>query len=163
MDLTKYPIEGVSSFTDVKNALLGLMAWHEHFIKTGDDHTFIYEKANCSQDVSFETVAELFTDENTGEVKKGYSVNTIKNGYSVISVAIQQELAKQRYGRYQERKISAERKKALENAPIIPFSELHENDKRIVTARLNSLASRGYEGLSKQHEDGSIWVVHVKE
>lgn len=163
LDLIKYPVQGVSSFTDVKNALLGLMAWHEHFIKKGDDHTFIYEKSNCSQNVSFEAVAEQFTDENTGEVKKGYGFNTIRNGYSVISVAIQQELAKQRYGRYQERKISAERKKALENAPTIPFSELHENDKRIVTDRLKSLASRGYEGLIKKHEDGSIWVVHTKK
>ncbi|MEZ9783429.1 hypothetical protein BCV08_11285 [Vibrio breoganii] len=163
MDLTKYQIQGVSSFTDVKRALLGLMAWHEHFIKTGDDHSLVYEKANRHQDDSFEAVKEQFIDENTGEVKKGYGLNTIKKGYSVISVAIQRELINQRYGRYQERKISAERKKALENASVIPASDLHNNDKQVVNARLNRLASRGYEGEIKQHEDGSIWVVPLKK
>jgi hypothetical protein len=159
MDLTKYQIQGVSSFTDVKRALLGLMAWHEHFIKTGDDDSLVYEKANRHQDDSFAEVTEQFIDENTDKVKKGYRLSTIKKGYSVISVAIQRELINQRFGRYQERKISAERRKALENAPVTPASELHNNDKQVVNTRLNSLASRGYEGLIKRHEDGSIWVV----
>ncbi|RZM84939.1 hypothetical protein C3B51_02090 [Pseudoalteromonas rubra] len=163
MDLTKYQILGVSSFTDVKRALLGLMAWHEHFIKTGDDHSLIYEKANHHQYDSFEAVTEQFIDENTGEVKKGYGLNTIKKGYNVISVAIQRELINQRYGRYQERKLSSERKKALENSPVIPASDLHDNDKQMVNDRLGRLASRGYEGEIKQHEDGSIWVVPLRK
>ncbi|EHI9240819.1 hypothetical protein J9100_002059 [Vibrio vulnificus] len=163
MSLTKYPIQGVSSFTDVKNALLGLMAWHEHFTKTGGDHTLIYEKASRHQDESFVAVSERFTNEDSGGVKKGFGLNTIKKGYSVISVAIQHELAKQRYGRYQERKMSTERKKALENAPTVSFSELHDNDKGAVNARLKSLKSRGYEGLIKQHADGSIWIVYFKK
>lgn len=163
MNLTKYQIQGVSSFTDVKRALLGLMAWHKHFIKAGSDHRLIYEKANRHQDDSFEAVTKQFIDANTDKVKKGYGLNTIKKGYSVISVAIQRELIKQRDGRYQERKISAERKKALENASVIPASYLHSNDKQVVKARLNRLASRGYEGELKQHEDGSIWVVPLKK
>lgn len=162
MNLTKYQIQGVSSFTDVKRALLGLMAWHEHFIKVDNEHNFIYEKSNRHQDDSLTVVAEYFIDENTKKVKKGYGLNTIKKGYSVISVAIQQELINQRFGRYQDRKISAERKKALENVPNFPYSELHYNDKQVVSARLKSLSSRGYEGLLKQHEDGSIWVVPLK-
>ena len=163
MDLTKYQIQGVSSFTDVKRALLGLMAWHEHFIKIGDDNSLVYEKANRHQDDSFEAVAKQFIDENTGNVKKGYGLNTIKKGYSVISVAIQRELINQRTGRYQERKLSAERKKALENVNVIPASELHNNDKKVVNTRLKSLSSRGYKGLIKRHEDGSIWVIPLKE
>jgi len=163
MDLTKYQIQGVSSFIDVKRALLGLMAWYEHFIKTGDDNSLVYEKANHHQFDSFEAVAKQFIDENTGDIKKGYGLNTIKKGYSVISVAIQRELINQRTGRYQERKLSAERKKALENVNVIPASELHNNDKKVVNTRLKSLSSRGYRGLIKRHEDGSIWVIPLKE
>lgn len=159
MDLTKYQIRGVSSFTDAKNALLGLMAWNEHFIKMRNNYTIVYEKANRHQDDSFAVVAEQFTD----EFKKGYGFNTVKKGYSVISIAIQQELAKQRYGRYQKRKMSKERNKALENVPTISFSELHKNDKEVITARLESLDSKGYKGLIKRHEDGSIWIVYRKK
>lgn len=163
MDLTKYQIKGVSSFTDVKNALLGLMAWHKHFIRIGPDHSLIYEKADCHQDDSFAALTDQFTDVNNGEFRKGYGLSTIKKGYSIVSVAIQQQLAKQRYGRYQERKMSKERKKALMNATTISFSELHKNDKEAVTSRLNKLALQGYEVSIKRHEDGSVWIVHCKK
>lgn len=163
MDLTKYQIKGVSSFTDIKNALLGLMAWNEHFIKIGTDHSLIYEKADRHQDDSFAAVTDKFTDANNGQVRKGYGLSTIKKGYSVVSVAIQRELINQREGRYQKRKASKEREKSLINAPTISLHELHQNDEKAVTDRLNKLASQGYNGLIKRHEDGSLWIVHCKK
>lgn len=163
MELTKYQIKGVSSFTDVKNALLGLMAWNEHFIKIGTDHSLIYEKADRHQDDSFAVVTDKFTDASNGQVRKGYGLSTIKKGYSVVSVAIQQELINQRKGRYQKRKASKEREKSLINAPTISLYELHQNDEKAVTDRLNKLVSQGYDGLIKRHEDGSIWIVHCKK
>lgn len=163
MSLTKYQIKGILSFTDIKNALLGLMAWNEHFIKKKSDCTILYEKSNHHQDDSFATVENKFTIENTNEIKNGYRLSTIKKGYSVVSIAIQQELVNQREGRYQKRKASKERAKSLIDAPTIPFSELHKNDEKAVADRLDELMSRGYKGVIKRHKDGSIWVVQHKK
>lgn len=158
MQLTKYPLKGVDSFADVKRALLGLMAWFEHFTKSGEGNSIKYEKSTDGQARSFEKVVEQFKAHNQW-VKRGFGINSITKGYSIISVAIQQELTLQRRGRYQARKISIQRMRALRVAPTYPLSELHENDLPILQARLENLSQRGVTGIIKQHQDGSIWVI----
>lgn len=160
MHLTKYPLKGINSFSDIKRALLGLMAWYEHFTTFGENNSIKYNKSKSGQYDSFAKVSENFHDNNMN-IKRGFGINSITKGYSLINVAIQQELILQRRGRFQARKISVQRMQALRDAPIYPFSKLHENDISIVNARLERICQRGNTGVIKQHQDGSIWVIPI--
>ena len=167
LDLTKSEIDGISTLADAKNAVLGLMGWHQHFTtqKFNESQSLpviSYGRPKQNLDDSFEHVIDKIKQSKGNDNIRGYELSTLKKGYETISKAIQVQLIEQRAGRYQDRKLSPQRKEALLQSPDFNSDNLHPNDIEAVNTRIEKLNANQFDGLLKQHSDGSIWVVPRK-
>jgi len=165
-DLNKADVADIASIADAKKAILGLAAWHRHFVRqdtcdSSGEPKWVYSGRKKSQ------VEMSSLDSALGEVSdsfrkiygRGYGISTVQKGYDIASKAIHKQLVEQRRGRYQNRKMSTQRKAALEEMPAFPLSRLHANDVDVVVNRVENLKMQGFDAVLKQHSDGSLWVV----
>jgi hypothetical protein len=170
LDFTKAEIEGINSLTDTKNSILGLMVWHHHFTAQKFSKLEIlpvisYRRPKQNLDESFDQIINKIKQsqrDGTAQHIRGFELSTLKKGYETISKAIQVQLIEQRAGRYQDRKLSPQRKEALLQSPDFNSDNLHPNDIEAVNTRIEKLNANQFDGLLKQHSDGSIWVVPRK-
>lgn len=167
LDLTKSEVDGIKTLADAKNAVLGLIVWHKHFTtqKFNESQSLpviSYGRPEQNLDDSFDHVIDQIKQSKGGDNIRGYELSTLKKGYETISKAIQAQLIEQRAGRYQDRKLSPQRKEALLQSPDFNSDNLHPNDIEAVNTRIEKLNANQFDGLLKQHSDGSIWIIPKK-